>query len=341
MVTPVIIVNNGRYLYCNNAFVADIGYTTDDISDLQDWFQKAYPDVDYQNEIIYCRDKRRGIAEKYGRSSFHLETKVCCADGSYYWYDIYETQLDNLTILTFLNIDALEIENNQLNNAVQQKNLLLSMVVRDVRDPLFDIKVLLDNLAHNKADVEKEQFDRIIFDLALHVDHATNLLNAALLRSGIERGTFSFKPDLIDLEAFLTKRYQNLKSRLAQKNIRLLFKLDVPKIMFYDRFILEIAFVSIINYIILAGKQGGDIVISNVEEKYFSSLIITDDRLPNLDYSEQETNDNTSRIFEGFGDAGLINAEKMIGEHNGKLLIYKKRYGTTIWEIRINKYNVL
>lgn len=341
MITPVIIINNSapgnQKLYCNTAFVAGIGYTNGELRDLQDWFQKAYPDPDYQNEIINCRDKRRNIAAKYGRSFFHLETKVCCADGSYYWYDIYETQIDNLTVFTFLNINELERQNNQLSKTVQQKNLLLSMVKHDVQDPLSHIKILLDNLSHKHTDIEREEFERIIYDLGRHVDHATNLLNTALHRTGIERRAFIFQPDLIDLEPFLTIHYENLKPRLIQKNIRLHFKPDFPKIIFYDRFILEIAFVNIINYIIAAGKHDGEIVISGVEGNYFSSLIITDERLPIVGNRKLQAYSNTPPAeYEG-----LINAEKMIAEHSGKLLTHKKRYGAIAWEIRINKYDVL
>ncbi|HEX8018751.1 hypothetical protein [Mucilaginibacter sp.] len=343
MITPVIIINNSalenQNLYCNRAFVAGIGYTNDELRDLQDWFQKAYPDPDYQNEIMNCRDKRRNIAAKYGRSFFHLETKVCCADGSYNWYDIYETQIDNLTVFTFLNIDELERQNNQLSKTVQQKNLLLSMVKYDIRDPLSHIKILLDNLSNQHTDIEREQFERIIYDLGRHVDYATNLLNTALHRTEIERGTFAFQPELIDLEPFLTTHYQNLKPRLAQKNIRLYFKPDFPKIIFYDRFILETAFVNIINYIIGAGKHDSDIAISGVEGNYFSSLIITDERLPTIEKRKLQTYSNTNPFPAGY--EGLINSEKMIAEHSGKLLTHKKRYGGIAWEIRINKYHVL
>ncbi|WP_413666484.1 histidine kinase dimerization/phospho-acceptor domain-containing protein [Mucilaginibacter sp. Mucisp86] len=343
MITPVIIINNSapenQNLYCNGAFVAGIGYTNDELHDLQDWFQKAYPDPDYQNEIMNCRDKRRNIAAKYGRSFFHLETKVCCADGSYYWYDIYETQIDHLTVFTFLNIDELERQNNKLGKTVQQKNLLLSMVKHDVRNPLSHIKMLLDSLSNQHTDIEREQFERIIYDLGRHVDYATHLLNTVLHRTEIERGTFTFQPVLIDLKPFLITYYQNLKPRLAQKNIRLYFKPDFPKLIFYDRFILETAFVNIINYIIGAGKHDGDIVISGVEGNYFSSLIITDERLPTLGNRKLQTYSNTNPFPAGYD--GLINAEKMLAEHSGKLLTHKKRYGAIAWEIRINKYNVL
>jgi K+-sensing histidine kinase KdpD len=341
MVMPVMIVNSSAsgndYLYSNNAFLTEIGYN---LHGLQDWFEKAYPDQDYRKEIICSRDKRQEIAKKYGHSYFHLETKVCCADGSYYWYDIYETRIDHLTVFTFLNINELEIENNRLKDAVEEKNLLLSHIVQDVRDPLLVIRTLLDNLYHNNQGLEKKQFDNILSDLGLHVGHATNLLNAALFRTGIERGAFSFQPDLIELESFLKKRYESLRHRLTKRNIRLLFKLDFHKIIFYDRFILEIAFVSIINYIVLTGKQDGDIVISNIDEDYFQSLIIADEQ-PSYDLeSKPGTPGNTNLNTDGF-NAGLLNAEKILEEHGGKLLTYKKPYNTTVWEIRINKYNVL
>jgi K+-sensing histidine kinase KdpD len=345
IVTPLIIVEdsspNPNHLYFNKAFITQIGYTVNSVPNLIAWFEQAYPDEDYRKEIIYCWNRRKAIAENRGHSNFHLEAKVFCADGSYCWYDIHETQINNLTVITFLNIDDMEGKNELLTNAIQQKNLLLSIIAHDVRDPLLNIKTLLDNLSYANLDLEKRKFNKIVSDLDLRVDNAINIVNSTLLRIGIERGVFIFQPDVIDLELFFKKRYEDFSHRLARKNIQLLFKLEHPKAIYYDRFILEIAFVNIINYIINDNKHNSDIIISNIDEKRFSSLIITDERLKyELDDFITLSGDPTF-VNEKSDNSGLIGAQKIIEENGGQLITHSKNYNGTAWEIRINKQDVL
>ncbi|SDE34156.1 hypothetical protein SAMN05216464_105281 [Mucilaginibacter pineti] len=345
IVTPLIVVKNASsnpdHLYFNKAFITQIGYTVNSVPNLTAWFEKAYPDEHYRNEIIYCWNKRKAISEERGHSNFHLEARVFCADESYCWYDIYETQINNLTIITFLNIDDMEKKNELLINAIQQKNLLLSIIAHDVRDPLLNIRTLLDNLSYKNLDLEKRKFDKIVSDLDLRVDNAINIVNSTLLRIGIERGVFIFQPDVIDLELFLKRRYEDFSRRMEEKNIQLIFKLEHPKAIYYDRFILEIAFVNIINYIINDNKQNSDIIISNVDEKRFSSLIITDERLRYELDNNITLPGNHTFVNEKSDNSGLIGAQKIIEENGGQLLTHNKSYNGAAWEIRINKQDVL
>ena len=40
-----------KIIYVNKSFIKTIGYTTEDIPDDRSWFQKAYPDEEYQEYI--------------------------------------------------------------------------------------------------------------------------------------------------------------------------------------------------------------------------------------------------------------------------------------------------
>ena len=82
--TPVALAlhdDEGNVTYLNQAFVRSIGYTTEDIPTIDDWWQRAYPDPPY----------RRWIAEKWLSAAQHasrnkipftpLEAIVQCKDG--------------------------------------------------------------------------------------------------------------------------------------------------------------------------------------------------------------------------------------------------------------------
>lgn len=121
-----------------------------------------------------------------------------------------------------------------LTKAIQQKNLLLSIISHDVRDSLLNIKTLLDNLSYTNLDLAKRKFDKIVSDLDRRVDNA-----------GYELDNYTTLPD------------------------------------------------------------------------------------------------NHTFVNEKSDNSGLIGAQKIIEENGGQLITHSKNYNGTVWEIRINKQNVL
>lgn len=71
----------GRIAYINQAFVRDIGYTLDEIPDLESWWPLAYPNVVYREQIrsawFQYLDQIR-----HGSRPDPLEGRVRCKDGS-------------------------------------------------------------------------------------------------------------------------------------------------------------------------------------------------------------------------------------------------------------------
>lgn len=75
-----IIEKDGRYSYINSKFVTMFGYTLQDVSKGEDWFEKAFPDPDYRNQAIkvWIEDlKKHPVGESRPR-----EFTVRCKGGS-------------------------------------------------------------------------------------------------------------------------------------------------------------------------------------------------------------------------------------------------------------------
>jgi PAS domain S-box-containing protein len=68
--------------YINLTFTRLFGYTIDEVPDAAAWFERAYPDETYRNEI-FLEWTRRVILAKESESSIEpLETEVTCKDGT-------------------------------------------------------------------------------------------------------------------------------------------------------------------------------------------------------------------------------------------------------------------
>jgi PAS domain S-box-containing protein len=78
-----LINREGIYQFINSNFTEILGYTLDDFSTGQEWFQKAFPDPLYRNQVmaVWINDlKKIGIGESRPRSF-----KVCCKNGQEKW----------------------------------------------------------------------------------------------------------------------------------------------------------------------------------------------------------------------------------------------------------------
>lgn len=73
--------DNGDTRFLNNAFTDTFGYTKEDILTQQDWLTKAYPDVNYRNQVIAHREQAR-ISPLRNNSTFVSQFEVLCKDGS-------------------------------------------------------------------------------------------------------------------------------------------------------------------------------------------------------------------------------------------------------------------
>src|SRR5579871_1722169 len=92
IITPVIIADNSTICqYVNKAFTNQIGYRPEDIPDQPAWFNIAYKDEAYRNEVRNNWIKRIDAAKTKNETHAHMVSKIDCADGTSKWFDIHES----------------------------------------------------------------------------------------------------------------------------------------------------------------------------------------------------------------------------------------------------------
>jgi two-component system cell cycle sensor histidine kinase/response regulator CckA len=75
-----LIGENGRHKYLNPKFMDIFGYTLDDIPTEKDWFERAYPDQEYRNQVLsaWIRDQKEFKVGEVRPQTFN----ITCKDGS-------------------------------------------------------------------------------------------------------------------------------------------------------------------------------------------------------------------------------------------------------------------
>lgn len=83
-----------KIIYVNKNFIKTIGYTTEDIPDDRTWFNKAYPDVHYNQYISMEWFKAVDKAKEKNSDLVGFPAKIHCKDGAERWFSV-TTQLSH------------------------------------------------------------------------------------------------------------------------------------------------------------------------------------------------------------------------------------------------------
>ena len=79
---PIALAKAQDIVNINPEFSKVFGYSLDDIPTMQDWWPKAYPDVDYRRRVIHSWETRLNSMKSSGNSFEPLEVKIRCKNGS-------------------------------------------------------------------------------------------------------------------------------------------------------------------------------------------------------------------------------------------------------------------
>lgn len=80
--------------FLNKAFIETVGYTTDDIAHLDDWWPLAYPDEKYRQYVITEWQARLDQAKQNNVPFSPMELRIHCKDGSSRLFMGYTTELN-------------------------------------------------------------------------------------------------------------------------------------------------------------------------------------------------------------------------------------------------------
>jgi diguanylate cyclase (GGDEF)-like protein len=73
---------NGKIEYINQQFTKLFGYLLEDIPDIDTWYLKAYPDVNYRENVVIPWYKSVIVAYESGTTPSELEGNITCKDGT-------------------------------------------------------------------------------------------------------------------------------------------------------------------------------------------------------------------------------------------------------------------
>jgi PAS domain S-box-containing protein len=287
-----LAAQSGEILYLNRAFVDNLGYTLDDIPNIQTWWVKAYPDEKYRQivsekwaqEVDSARQKTGkilpstyNVTGKDGTDRIVEATAVLIGDKFLVLFnDITERKQaedelkqlnETLEQKVFERTSQLEKANNSLQQADRLKDEFLSAISHELRSPLNAItgfgSILDDEVLGPLNERQHESLDKLLKSSERMLSLINDLLDFAWIRAG----KFDISPVETEYPPLVDEVVTGLCALAYAKNLELETEIDVPvKVMIDPQRIAQVL-TNLVSNSIKFTPLGGRILIRAFIEK--------------------------------------------------------------------------
>lgn len=144
---------DGFLEYINHQFIKLFGYTLEDLPSIKTWYEKAYPDIKYQDEVIKPWHEKLYLAKQKGTPVEDLEVTIRCKDQSERRVLLRASWIKNKRIFSFS--DITEHWKSEQRNHIHDS--MLEMVAKNTS--LLDI---LNTIVKNMEKEEPNSFCSIL-----------------------------------------------------------------------------------------------------------------------------------------------------------------------------------
>ena len=124
---------NGNVVYLNERFIQTFGYTLDDIPTLEQWWQRAYPDITYRQEVSAIWRKTRDMADQDGKDIEPRDYRVTCKDGMVRQVKIFGTRIGDKNLVILDDVT----ERRRVDETLQKSRLMLLDVIENFPGVVF------------------------------------------------------------------------------------------------------------------------------------------------------------------------------------------------------------
>jgi PAS domain S-box-containing protein len=315
-----------RYTYINKAGTEVMGITAAKIPGKTPWETGIYNEE--QNLMFRDKIETAFVTKQPQFGQYCLKNNIA---ESYYDLRLFPEYNEKNEVVSVLgvsrDITILKLSEIKLLQLNADKDLFISILAHDLRNPFNSILGLSDLIRENIQTMDRETLKKHA-DVMHTISRKTfDLLEDLLLWTKSQSGKLEFKPRLIDFAKTCYDTVDSMKVSALSKNIELSCSLAGPISLFADEDMLKVVLRNLVSNAIKFTNRGGRIHI--IAEKAQAEIIVSvsdngvgiaDGRLNDLfDISKISTTPGTSNE-KGTG-LGLMLCREFVEKHGGKIWV--------------------
>ena len=316
--TNKITDDESKIEHLNHRFIELFGWTLDDIPDLAAWFEKAYPESEYRQQVTDLWKERLAEAREEDSLIKPIETKVRCKSGEDRVVDWSAAIIGKRNIVVGMDMTerkqlnlALAEAKDKAEEATRAKSDFLANMSHEIRTPMNAI-IGMSHLALQTELTRKQR--NYIEKVSRSADALLGIINDILDFSKIEAGKLDMEQIGFRLEDVFANFTNLVGLKTEEKGLELMFDLpaDIPTSLIGDPLRLGQILVNLGNNAVKFTEHG-EIVISVAEiERDDASASVT------LRFSVRDSGigmsaEQQAKLFHSFSQADSSTTRKYGG----------------------------
>lgn len=353
--SAIAIVNfNGHAKYFNPGFEQFLGYTVEDIPDMENWWVTAYPDTDYRLKIRHDWESALLISANGGAPIKDFEARVRAKSGSFVWMSAYAQVADGTIYIAMVDTTARKLQQEKiisLNDSLERraveaeaannaKSAFLANMSHEIRTPMNGILGMVHLLRRSALSGEQLKKLNVIESSGKHL---LAIISDILDLSKIDAGKTKLNKKDFVLAEVLESALSIIRIGAHEKGVSLkLTTENLPHSVHGDPVRLTQALVNYLGNALKFTDAGSITLAASVAEEHESSYHIqfsVSDTGIGIPEPEQqkvfqvfEQADNSSTRAHGGTGLGLAITQRIANMMGGKVgLDSTEGKGSTFW----------
>ncbi|MCI0752090.1 MAG: PAS domain-containing sensor histidine kinase [Flammeovirgaceae bacterium] len=324
--------------HVNQKFLDEIGYSCDEIPTVEDWFEHAYPDDLYRNQVISGWTERFEAAKSEGRDYVQMKVIITTKKNGDYWYEVKSCVFGNFQLVAFVNIHEVISKEEELRRLNTNNNQVLSVLAHDLRSPVNTLHSLSE-LALKKR-LTQDEFRELAELLHAKCTQTLDMLDTTLCWAKANFNSISVKREPLPFKSILESILSVYEGAFKSKKIHIDVWID-DKQPVTDPEIVNILVRNLISNSIKFTPEGGSIRISSSwnEGAYYigvkDSGVGMNSELISKILSYSNASSLGTHNEKGHG-IGLQLCQQLVKKINGSLVIESKVGSGTLMQIVLN-----
>jgi PAS domain S-box-containing protein len=355
---PVIYANNkNELIFSNDRFIQVFGYTLAELPTITEWWELAYPDVVYRQQVMQNWELAVKKATKNGTDIEPDEYRITCKDGNVRIIIISGILINGNLLATFIDItdrknaeeevrklnetleQRIEDRTIQLREANQELEAFSYSVSHDLRAPLRHINGFIDILTNNYNDQLPEKGKHYL-DVIVNSTRQMGTLIDDLLQFS-RTGRQEMQKINLDMNTVLQEVLNITKNDTQDRNIE--WKIATLPVLYGDPALLRMVWYNLLNNSIKFTKTKDPATIEigfNEEENEYIFFVRDNGAGFDMKYAHKLFGVfqrlHSKREFEGTG-IGLANVRRIILRHGGRTWALSKPEQETVFYFSLPK----